>query len=108
MNVSDQSIRTRTRRRLDTCQKPSHLKGRNRRVSRLVNAMNEITIDTELRAWFTEESLATWLRISDRKVRQWVAEGRLPSYKLDGCRRFHPDDVASFLAQFRDARSVAA
>jgi excisionase family DNA binding protein len=75
---------------------------------RLVSAMSEITIETELRAWFTEESLATWLRISDRKVRQWVAEGRLTSYKLDGCRRFHPDDVASFVAQFRDARSVAA
>jgi excisionase family DNA binding protein len=70
--------------------------------------MNEITIETELRAWFTEESLATWLRISDRKVRQWVAEGRLISYKLDGCRRFDPDDVDRFVAQFRDARSVAA
>lgn len=108
MNVSDQPIRIETRKRPNCCQKSLRLEGRNRREKRLVSAMNEITIETELRAWFTEESLATWLRISDRKVRQWVAEGRLPSYKLDGCRRFHPDDVASFVAQFRDARSVAA
>jgi excisionase family DNA binding protein len=108
MNVSEQPIRIETRKRPNCRQKPLHSKGRNRRVKRLVRAMNEITIDSELQAWFTEESLATWLRISDRKIRQWVAEGRLPSYKLDGCRRFHPDDVASFVAQFRDARSVAA
>jgi excisionase family DNA binding protein len=70
--------------------------------------MAELSINAERDAWFTEESLASWLRISDRKVRQWVAEGRLPSYKLDGCRRFHPEDVDQFVSQFRDSRRAAA
>jgi excisionase family DNA binding protein len=70
--------------------------------------MAELTINTERDSWFTEQTLASWLRVSDRKVRQWVAEGRLASYKLDGCRRFHPDDVEEFVAQFRDSRGAAA
>jgi excisionase family DNA binding protein len=56
------------------------------------------------RAWFTPESLASYLQVSERMVRKWVAQGRLRSYKLDGCRRFDPDDVDAFVAQFRDER----
>jgi excisionase family DNA binding protein len=37
-------------------------------------------------------------------VRKWVSQGRLRSYKLDGCRRFDPADVDAFVAQFRDER----
>jgi hypothetical protein len=33
-----------------------------------------------------------------------VAQGRLRSYTLDGCRRFDPADVDAFVAQFRDER----
>jgi excisionase family DNA binding protein len=54
------------------------------------------------RAWFTPESLASYLQVSERMVRKWVAQGRLRSYKLDGCRRFDPADVDAFVAQFRD------
>lgn len=56
------------------------------------------------RAWFTPESLASYLQVSERMVRKWVAQGRLRSYKLDGCRRFDPIDVDAFVAQFRDER----
>ncbi len=55
-------------------------------------------------AWFTPESLASYLQVSERMVRKWVAQGRLRSYKLDGCRRFDPADVDAFVAQFRDER----
>jgi len=55
-------------------------------------------------AWFTPESLAGYLQVSERMVRKWVAQGRLRSYKLDGCRRFDPADVDIFVAQFRDER----
>lgn len=58
----------------------------------------------ERRAWFTPESLASYLQVSERMVRKWVAQGRLRSYKLDGCRRFDPADVDAFVAQFRDER----
>lgn len=70
--------------------------------------MSSPTIDTQRRAFFTPESLAAYLQVSDRMIRKWVAQGRLRSYKLDGCRRFDPADVDSFVAQFRDRRGVLA
>lgn len=54
------------------------------------------------RPWFTPQTLAAHLRVSDRLIRKWVQEGRLRSYKIDGCRRFDPVDVDDFVAQFRD------
>ena len=70
--------------------------------------MTELTIDTARRAFFTPETLASYLQVSDRLIRKWVAEGRLGSYKLDGCRRFDPADVDRFVSQFRDRRAAAA
>jgi excisionase family DNA binding protein len=66
--------------------------------------MPELLIKTERLAWFTADSLAAYLQVSDRMIRKWVAEGRLRSYKLDGCRRFDPADVELFLAALRDER----
>jgi excisionase family DNA binding protein len=60
--------------------------------------------NTEHRPWFTPETLANHLQVSQRMVRKWVQQGRLRSYKLDGCRRFDPADVEAFVAQFRDER----
>jgi excisionase family DNA binding protein len=77
--------------------------GRIASATRLV-PMTELLIDTERQAWFTPGSLASYLQVSDRLVRKWVAEGRLVSYKLDGCRRFDPDDVDRFVAELRDVR----
>lgn len=70
--------------------------------------MTDLSILTERQAWFTPDSLASYLQVSDRMIRKWVAEGRLRSYKLDGCRRFDPADVDSFVAQLRDRRSAVA
>ncbi len=70
--------------------------------------MSALTIDTARRAFFTPETLASYLQVSDRMIRKWVAEGRLHSYKLDGCRRFDPTDVDRFVAQFRDRRAAVA
>jgi excisionase family DNA binding protein len=81
--------------------------GRRRGSDRLA-AMTEISILTEREAWFTTDSLAAYLRVSDRLIRKWVAEGRLRSYKLDGCRRFDPADVERFLVELRDERGEAA
>jgi excisionase family DNA binding protein len=67
-----------------------------------------VTIDTQRQAWFTPDTLAAYLQVSDRMIRKWVAEGRLASYKLDGCRRFDPDDVDRFVAELRDDRRAAA
>lgn len=70
--------------------------------------MTEMTVKTQRLAFFTPDTLASYLQVSDRMIRKWVAEGRLHSYKLDGCRRFDPADVDSFVAQFRDRRRVPA
>jgi excisionase family DNA binding protein len=70
--------------------------------------MTELIVQTTRQAFFTPDSLASYLQVSDRLIRKWVAEGRLRSYKLDGCRRFDPGDVDSFVAQFQDQREVVA
>ena len=68
--------------------------------------MPPLTVKPTRLAFFTTDSLAAYLQVSDRMIRKWVAEGRLRSYKLDGCRRFDPADVDTFVAQFQDEREV--
>lgn len=53
-------------------------------------------------AFFTERTLAAYLSVSDRTVRNWIRRGDLPSYKLGAARRIDPADVESFLARHRD------
>jgi excisionase family DNA binding protein len=53
-------------------------------------------------AFFTERSLAAYLAVSDRTIRNWIRRGELPSYKLGAARRIDPADVDAFLAQRRD------
>lgn len=54
-------------------------------------------------AFFTERTLAAYLSVSDRTVRNWIRRGELPSYKLGASRRIDPADVEDFLARHRDA-----
>lgn len=55
--------------------------------------------------FFTERTLASYLAVSDRTIRNWIRRGELPSYKLGAARRIDPADVESFLARNRDAAS---
>lgn len=55
--------------------------------------------------FFTERSLAEFLAVSDRTVRNWIRRGELPSYKLGAARRIDPADVDDFLARHRDEAS---
>jgi len=52
--------------------------------------------------FFTERTLAAYLAVSDRTIRNWIRRGELPSYKLGAARRIDPSDVDAFLAQRRD------
>ena len=52
--------------------------------------------------FFTERSLATYLAVSDRTIRNWIRRGELPSYKLGASRRIDPADVDAFLSQRRE------
>lgn len=54
-------------------------------------------------AFFTERSLATYLAVSDRTIRNWIRRGELASYKLGASRRIDPADVDAFLSQRREA-----
>jgi len=53
-------------------------------------------------AFFTERTLASFLAVSDRTIRNWIRRGELPSYKLGASRRIDPADVEEFLARHRD------
>lgn len=55
--------------------------------------------------FFTERTLADYLSVSDRTVRNWIRRGELPSYKLGAARRIDPADVDDFLARNRDEAS---
>jgi excisionase family DNA binding protein len=54
-------------------------------------------------AFFTERTLATYLSVSDRTIRNWIRRGDLPSHKLGASRRIDPADVEDFLTRHRDA-----
>jgi excisionase family DNA binding protein len=56
-------------------------------------------------AFFTERTLAAYLSVSDRTIRNWIRRGELPSYKLGASRRIDPADVEAFLARHRDEAS---
>lgn len=53
-------------------------------------------------AFFTERTLADYLAVSDRTIRNWIRRGDLPSYKLGAARRIDPADVEDFLARHLD------
>jgi excisionase family DNA binding protein len=57
---------------------------------------------TEAITFFTERSLADYLAVSDRTIRNWIRRGDLRSYKLGAARRIDPEDVEDFLARNRD------
>lgn len=54
--------------------------------------------------FFTERSLAAYLAVSDRTIRNWIRRGELTSYKLGASRRIDPTDVDAFLAARREER----
>lgn len=52
--------------------------------------------------FFTERTLAAYLAVSDRTIRNWMRHGELPSYKLGASRRIDPADVDAFLEVRRE------
>jgi excisionase family DNA binding protein len=62
--------------------------------------MGENSVQPE--AFFTERTLAAYLSVSDRTIRNWIRRGELPSYKLGTARRIDPADVDAFLEARRE------
>jgi excisionase family DNA binding protein len=62
--------------------------------------MRETSAQSE--PFFTERTLAAYLAVSDRTIRNWIRRGELPSYKLGASRRIDPADVDAFLERHRE------
>lgn len=59
-------------------------------------------VEDERRPFFTPKTLAAYLTLSERTVRQMLADRRIASYKVEGQRRVDPADVEAYLARNRD------
>jgi excisionase family DNA binding protein len=58
--------------------------------------------DEPLPAMFSVKSLAAYLALSERTVRDLLSQGELPSYKVAGARRIARSDVESWLHTRRE------
>jgi excisionase family DNA binding protein len=72
----------------------------------LFGAVGVRVTQSERRAFFTPKSLASYLALSERTVREMLRRGALPSYRVGGARRIDPTDVASYLAERREGEVV--
>jgi excisionase family DNA binding protein len=63
--------------------------------------MTAVTVLTERRAFFTPRTLADYLAVSERTVRQMLADNVIPSYLIGGSRRIDPADVDAYVASCR-------
>lgn len=61
----------------------------------------EVEIRNERQAFFTPETLAEYLQVTERYVHKLLSDGGLPSYKIGRCRRIDPADVDAFLKRRR-------
>jgi excisionase family DNA binding protein len=65
--------------------------------------VSAVRVDNDVRRpFFTPRTLAEFLAVSPRTVRQMLLEHKIPSYKVEGSRRIDPVDVDLYLAQRRD------
>lgn len=67
-------------------------------------------IEVEERArqpFFTTATLARYLSVSERTIRDMLKRGEFPSYKVAGARRIDPADVDSYLAEHRHGKAAA-
>lgn len=62
-------------------------------------------IADDRRPFFTPRTLAEYLAVSERTVRQMIAADTLPSYKVAGTRRIAAEDVDAWLARHRTGRA---
>jgi excisionase family DNA binding protein len=62
-----------------------------------------IRVDTERQGFFTPKTLAAYLALSERTVRQLLADSAIPSYRIAGSRRIDPIDVDNYLRRCRDS-----
>lgn len=47
--------------------------------------------------WLSVKDVAAHFKVSERTVRKWIAEGKLPSVLLGSARRIKAEDVLRFV-----------
>ena len=67
-----------------------------------------IRVVTERQGFFTPRTLAAYLALSERTVRQLLADSAIPSYRIAGWRRIDPTDVDNYLRRCRDGRALTS
>ena len=55
--------------------------------------------ELERRAFFTPKTLAEYLSLSERTVRELLRTRKIGSYRIEGARRIDPSDVDAYLAE---------
>lgn len=60
-------------------------------------------VDEARRPFFTPSTLATYLSVHPRTVRQWITDGKIPSYLFEGSRRIAAADVDAYVARHSDS-----
>lgn len=62
--------------------------------------MSEVAVIADARRpFFTPSTLATYLAVHPRTVRQWLTDGKIPSYLFEGSRRIAAEDVDAYVAR---------
>ena len=78
------------------------------RARRRADVSTAIHVVTERQGFFTPKTLAAYLALSERTVRQLLADSAIPSYRIAGSRRIDPRDVDNYLRRCRDGRTLAS
>jgi excisionase family DNA binding protein len=73
-----------------------------KRARRRADVSGAIHVVTERQSFFTPKTLAAYLALSERTVRQLLADSAIPSYRIAGSRRIDPRDVDNYLRRCRD------
>lgn len=60
--------------------------------------MSELHVAEDDRPFFSQQSLARKLQVSDRMVRKLIETGQIRAYKVGRATRIAPEDVDSYLA----------
>jgi excisionase family DNA binding protein len=60
----------------------------------------------DTRPFYTQPALAKLFGVTERTVRSLTANGALPSYKIEGSRRYKPSDVDAYLESCREEKTA--
>lgn len=75
-------------------------------VQAIVDALSARAPASDPRPFYTQKQLALQLGVTDRTLRTLTANGTIPSYKIEGSRRYRPADVDAYLARCREERAA--